>query len=156
MTVRSQSTFYRCPRGITRLELVIIVVILAVLGLVVAEQLSRRLNVARQEQVSSDLERVAAALHQYKLDNKRYPTSAQGLAALLSAPETKPMAKNWDGPYLSRESLLQDPWGRPYQYQSEFAPPSFLLKSLGADGEEGGEGVATDTVLRYQSADGQR
>ena len=156
MTAKQQPTFIGYCRGITRLELVIMVVILSVLGLVVAEQLSRRLNQARQEQMSSDMERIAAALHQYKLDNKRYPTTDQGLAALLSAPEIRPLAKYWHGPYLTRDSLLQDPWGRFYQYQSEFAPPSFLLKSLGADGKEGGEGAATDTLLRYQSADGQR
>lgn len=156
MAGQRQPQYKPGQRGITRLELVIIAVILCILGLVVAEQLSRRLNQARHEQVSSDLERIAAALHQYKLDNKRYPTAAQGLPALLTSPQTKPLAKHWDGPYLSRPTLLQDPWGRPYRYRSEFAPPSFELESLGADGKEGGDGSSADILLRYQSADGQR
>ncbi len=139
-------------QGITRLEIILVLIIVVILGLVLAEQLGQRLDQARQEVVSSDMQRIASGLHQYKLDNQRYPTTQQGLQALLSAPDTAPRALRWDGPYLSRETLLQDPWGRPYSYQSSDAPPAFSLGTLGADGREGGENGKTDTLLRYQSS----
>ncbi|AKH69769.1 type II secretion system protein G [Spongiibacter sp. IMCC21906] len=136
----------------TRLEVVIMVIILCILGLIVAEQIGQRMNAAGKDRVNNDLERIAAGLHQYKLDNKRYPTVGQGLNALLVAPKAGPKAPRWDGPYISRSNLLEDPWGLPYQYSSTVAPPSFTLKSLGSDRKEGGEAHGADIVLRYKSA----
>lgn len=141
-------------RGITRREILLILIIVSVLGVVLGELLGRRLDDARQEQVRNELERLANALHQYKLDNKRYPTTRQGLGALVKPPGDSPLAPQWDGPYLSRESLLRDPWGNPYNYTSTYAPPAFEVSSRGADGKPGGEDSDADTFFRYQSADG--
>ena len=139
-------------RGITRLEICIVVIIVSLLGLYIGEKVSQKIGSARQQQVATDLQRIAAGLHQYKLDNKRYPTEAQGLRALLEVPTADPLASRWNGPYLSRDSLLIDPWGRDYIYRASDAPPTFTLQTLGGDGKEGGEGGKSDTILKYQSS----
>lgn len=137
--------------GITRREVIWVLVIVAILAIYVSSLIKHRVEDAMHEHAQADLERIARALHQYKLDNLRYPSEEQGLAALLRSPASAPQAPNWAGPYLSRANLLDDPWQRPYRYQSSDAPPSFELASLGADGEPGGIGVDRDVMLRFKS-----
>ena len=137
--------------GITRREVIWVLVIVALLAIYVSSLIKHRVEDAMHEHAQADLERIARALHQYKLDNLRYPSEEQGLAALLQPPALTPLAPNWAGPYLSRANLLDDPWQRPYRYQSSDAPPSFELASFGADGQPGGKGIDRDVALRFKS-----
>ncbi len=138
-------------RGITRLEILVVLLIASVLLVWLGFVVSSRMDDVVPQQTQSELERIANALHQYKLDNQRYPTAEQGLKALVYPPETGPVADDWDGPYLSREDLLLDPWKRPYRYDSSDAPPHFEIKTLGADGAEGGENRNADVLIKFFS-----
>lgn len=145
-----QTSIFR-NRGITRREILLVLLIAALLAVWLNHVIRGRMDDVVPQQTQAELERIASALHQYKLDNKRYPTVEQGLRALLSPPEVGPQADNWDGPYLSREDLLIDPWKRPYRYDSSDAPPHFEIKTLGADGKEGGENRNADLVVKFFS-----
>ncbi len=144
------STLGRC-RGITRKEIVLVLLIAAALTIYVSSLVRHRMNDALQDQASADLERIASALHQYKLDNLRYPSPDQGLFALLESPALEPSPANWSGPYVNRASLLRDPWKRDYLYHSSDSPPSFSLSTLGADGEPGGTEANSDIVVKFHS-----
>ncbi|BAU76730.1 type II secretion system major pseudopilin GspG [Metapseudomonas furukawaii] len=128
-------------RGFTLIEIMVVVVILGVLAALVVPQIMSRPDQAKATAARSDIKSIAMALDIYKLDNHGYPTTQQGLPALVSKPGGTPAPRNWnpDG-YLKRLPL--DPWGRPYQY---LAPGShgnaYDLYSFGADGQAGGEGV---------------
>ncbi len=139
----------RLQRGITVKEVILILLILILGGLYLSTRVFERLDEARVTKARSDLERIAAALHQYKLDNQHYPYETQGLQALLQASEED--RSSWNGPYLQRSSLLFDPWKRPYRYSASNVPPTFALSSLGADGEVGGKGVDADIQIRFSS-----
>lgn len=141
----------RRQSGISLREVLVVIAVLALLGVVFAYIVMQRLDGAVGQQVDSELNRLSSALHRYKLDNRRYPTSEQGLQALLAKPIDEPIPQEWQGPYLDRWSLTVDPWGRPYRYQASHAPPRFELSTLGADNAVGGEGVDTDISLVYQS-----
>lgn len=141
-------------RGITRREILFILLITAALTIYISSIVKPRVGEALHEHAADDLARITRALHQYKLDNLRYPSSEQGLLALLAEPAIEPLSRRWSGPYLSRESLLRDPWSRDYHYQSSDAPPAFTLKTYGADGEEGGEGENRDLKVVFESHTG--
>ena len=144
------SSLYR-SRGITRREILVVLLIVAVFAVWLNQVVKTRMDDVVPQQTQLELERIANALHQYKLDNKRYPTVEQGLKALVYPPDTGPVAQDWNGPYLSREDLLVDPWKRPYLYDSSDAPPHFEIKTLGADGEEGGESRNADVLIKFFS-----
>lgn len=128
-------------RGFTLIEIMVVVVILGVLAALVVPQIMSRPDQAKATAAQSDIKAIAMALDIYKLDNHNYPSTQQGLEALVSKPSGRPPARNWnaDG-YLKR--LPVDPWGNPYQY---LAPGSranaYDLFSFGADGRPGGEGL---------------
>jgi general secretion pathway protein G len=132
-------------------EFVLILVMAAVIALGVGIIVNHRLDNAVTEQVNNDFLRLAAALHQYKLDNKRYPTTEQGLLALYTKPDSKPLAPRWQGPYISRVTLITGPWKNSYQYSSSSAPPGFELISLGADAKPEGVGRNADIYFRFES-----
>ncbi len=140
----------RC-RGITRKEIILVLLIASGLTIYVSGLVRHRVNDALYEQASADLQRIASALHQYKLDNLRYPSPEQGLHALFERPVLEPLAVNWSGPYISRISLLSDPWKHDYLYDSSDSPPSFTLKSLGGDSQVGGTDANTDIVIKFYS-----
>jgi general secretion pathway protein G len=96
---------------------------------------------ARVVRAQQDIRGIASALGLYKLDNFVYPTTAQGLEALVTQPTGQPEAPNWKG-YL--DNLPKDPWGRPYQYQSPGQHGPFDVFTWGADGKPGGEDEAAD------------
>ena len=131
-------------RGFTLIEILVVVVILGILGAVVVPQLMSRPDQARLEAARTDLKNLAAALDVYRLDNFQYPSSEQGLEALVSRPNGFPEPKNYspDG-YIKK--LPTDPWGSPYIY--ERSDTNYVLFSLGADGQEGGEGFNQDIRL---------
>lgn len=131
--------------GFTLIEILVVIVILGILGAVVVPQLLSRPDTARVQAAQTDLRTLSAALDVYRLDNFNYPSSEQGLEALVQKPAGFPEPKNWnpDG-YIKK--LPTDPWGSPYIY--ERFDGQISLYSLGADGAEGGEGIAADIKLR--------
>lgn len=132
-------------RGFTLIEILVVIVVLAVLATLVAPNVFRHVGAARETTARTQIEMLGAALDAYRLDNGRYPTTDQGLAALFVAPATEPRAANWRGPYL-RKAVPLDPWGAPYLYRAPGTQSGagYDLLSLGADGKPGGEGEAAD------------
>lgn len=132
-------------RGFTLIEILVVVVIIGILGAVIVPNLLGRPDQARVTAAQSDLRNLANALDIYRLDNYQYPSTDQGLEALVSKPSGFPEPKNYnpDG-YVKK--LPTDPWGSTYIY--ERTPSGFNLFSLGADGAEGGEGLNAD--IRFE------
>ncbi|SDK20164.1 general secretion pathway protein G [Microbulbifer yueqingensis] len=128
--------------GFTLIEIMVVIVILGVLGALVVPNIMGRTGEARVKAAVTDLRAIETALDMYRMDNFVYPSSEQGLQALVSKPSGFPEAKNWTQPYLKREA--KDPWGNEYQYISPGTEGPYDLYSLGADGKPGGEGEAAD------------
>ncbi len=128
--------------GFTRLEVMVVVVILGVLASFVVPNLLGNKEKADQQKAITDIVALENALDMYKLDNSVYPTTDQGLDALVSKPSS-PEPRNYrDGGYIKR--LPNDPWGNEYQYLSPGDNGTIDIFTLGADGQEGGEGIAAD------------
>ncbi|MGU2529205.1 GspG family T2SS major pseudopilin variant XcpT [Pseudomonas aeruginosa] len=127
----------RQQSGFTLIEIMVVVVILGILAALVVPQVMSRPDQAKVTVAKGDIKAIAAALDMYKLDNFAYPSTQQGLEALVKKPTGNPQPKNWnkDG-YLKK--LPVDPWGNPYQYLAPGTMGPFDLYSLGADGKEGG------------------
>lgn len=134
----------RAQQGFTLIEILVVVVILGILGAVVVPQIMGRPDTARVQAAQTDLRSLSAALDVYRLDNFQYPSSEQGLEALVAKPSGFPEPKNWN-PEGYIKKLPSDPWGSPYIY--ERMDTNFSLHSLGADGQEGGEGLNADIRL---------
>lgn len=134
-------------RGFTLVELLVVLVILGLLAGLVGPRLFGRVSDARRQTARSQIELLGTALDNYRLDNGRYPTTEQGLAALRERPRTEPLPIRWRGPYLEK-AVPDDPWGSAYRYRSpgEANPNGYDLLSLGADGERGGEGEDADVL----------
>lgn len=128
-------------RGFTLVELMIVVVIIGVLGALIVPNLMDRPNEARVTAARTDIASIMQALKLYKLDNHRYPTTQQGLAALVTLPASGPAPAHWK-PYLDK--LPNDPWGQPYQYLNPGLHGEIDVLSFGADGQSGGEGFDAD------------
>ncbi|WP_419209184.1 type II secretion system major pseudopilin GspG [Photobacterium leiognathi subsp. mandapamensis] len=130
-------------RGFTLLEVMVVIVILGVLASLVVPNLLGNKEKADQQKVVTDISALEQSLEMYKLDNSVYPTTDQGLEALVSKPSSSPEPRNYrDGGYIKR--LPKDPWGYEYQYVMPGEHGSIDIFSLGADGQEGGDGVNTD------------
>lgn len=127
-------------RGFTLLELMVVIIILGVLAGLVLPRFMGRTEEAKRTKAKLQIENLEAALKLYKLDNGNYPSTEQGLEALVQKPTTGVIPKNWrEGGYLEKGRVPLDPWERPYVYLSPgVTNKDFDLKSLGADGEEGG------------------
>lgn len=139
------STSSRNPsiRGFTLIEILVVIVILGVLAALIVPNVIQRPDEARVTVAKSDIAAIMQALKLYRLDNQRYPTAEQGLAALVARPETPPLPPNWkSGGYL--EKLPKDPWGRPYVYINPGVRGEIEIMSFGADGQTGGSGVDAD------------
>ncbi len=137
----------RRSRGFTLIEIMVVVVILAILGTLVAPQILGRIDEARVTKARNDLRLYQSALDLYRMDNFRYPTTDQGLEALVKKPND-PTLKNWR-PEGYVEQLRKDPWNHDYVYVSlglNGAP--YDLMSLGADGQPGGQGLDADISAR--------
>ena len=128
-------------RGFTLIELMVVLVIIGVLAALIVPNVIGRADDARATAAKTDVNNLMQALKLYRLDNQRYPTSEQGLQALLARPTAGPAAPNWK-PYV--EKLPNDPWGRPYQYLNPGIKGEIDVLSLGADGQPGGEGNNAD------------
>jgi general secretion pathway protein G len=130
-------------QGFTLLEIMVVLVILGLLVALVAPNVLQNQDRAMVEKAKADVALLEQALDMYKLDNFQYPTTNQGLEALVTKPEIDPQPKRYNSNgYIKR--LPQDPWGNPYQYLQPGTKKAFDVYSLGADGEMGGEGLAAD------------
>lgn len=128
-------------RGLTLIEIMVVVIIIGILVSVIAPNVMGRPDTARREVTRSDLLAIGNALDMYRLDNGAYPSTDQGLDALIDKPSGFPEPRNWGpDPYLKK--LPVDQWGNEFVYTSDGG--SFELMSLAADGEEGGEDEAAD------------
>lgn len=122
-------------RGFSLIELIVVLVILGLLATVVGPQVMDRLGRGKAEIAKLQIDQLEGALGLYRFDVGRYPTTSEGLRALVSDPGVQ----NWSGPYLDKQTLPKDPWGREYEYRSPGQYGDFDLYSLGADGVEGGD-----------------
>ena len=130
-------------RGFTLIEVLVVVAILAILAAIVVPRIMDRPDEAKRVAARADIGAIVQALKLYRLDNGGYPTTDQGLAALVQKPTTNPVPGNWkQGGYLER--LPKDPWGSDYQFLSPGVKGEIDVFSLGADRARGGEGNAAD------------
>jgi general secretion pathway protein G len=125
--------------GFTLVELIVVMVIIGILASLVYVKFIGRVGESKSNATKAQIEIFNQALDLFKLDTGRYPTTAEGLNALI----TNPGIQNWDGPYL-KKAIPNDPWKRPYNYQSPGTHGDYDISSLGADGSPGGEGENKD------------
>ena len=128
---------YKKSHGFTLIEIMVVVVIMGILAALVVPKLMGRTDDARILAARQDIATLMQGLKLYRLDDQRYPTTEQGLQALVNRPVNAPVPANWKaGGYLDR--LNKDPWGNPYQYLSPGTRGEVDIFSLGADGQPGG------------------
>jgi general secretion pathway protein G len=141
-TVSAMVSYFRQEtgrRGFTLVELLVVMAIIAMLAALVGPKLFPKLGKGKQAAAKAQIELTGQALDQFRLDVGRYPTTQEGLAALM----TNPGVDNWEGPYL-KKALPADPWGKPYQYLCPGTHGEYDLLSYGRDGTAGGEGEDKD------------
>ena len=141
---RKLASARRAPdAGVTLIEMMVVLVIIAIIAAVIVPNVINRPDEARVTVAKSDIRTLAASLELYRLDARAYPTTAQGLDALVHRPILEPIPEKWaEGGYLA--NLPNDPWGNPYLYVSPGETGTFDLMSHGADGAPGGEGTNAD------------
>ena len=134
-------------QGFTLIELMVVLVILGVLASLIVPRIMSRPEEARRIKARVDIQSLETALKLYNLDSGDYPTTEQGLQALIEPPAVGVLPTKWrDGGYLEKRKLPKDPWGNDYIYLSPGTQGDFDLISYGADGELGGEGKDEDVV----------
>lgn len=131
--------------GFTLLELLVVLAILALLAGLVGPRVLELLSGARSDSARIQIKNIEAALDLYSLDVGRYPTTDQGLSALMERPDN---VERWRGPYLKSTDGLTDPWGERYRYRVHGQTGSYSIVSLGADRAEGGDGEDADITSR--------
>jgi general secretion pathway protein G len=127
-------------RGFTLIELIVVIVILGLLASIVGTKVYRNVAKGKTATARSQIELLKLALEELRIDTGDYPSTAQGLGALVA----NPGMEHWDGPYLQKQTVPPDPWGNPYVYQSPGAHAEYDLSSLGKDGASGGDGESAD------------
>lgn len=130
-------------RGFTLIELLVVLVILGLLMSVVGPRVMKYVGGAKSDTAQLQIQDLAAALDMYNLEVGKYPSQEAGLKALIERPANVP---RWNGPYLRKSSIPQDPWDRDYLYRFPGEHGPFDISSLGADGQAGGEGDDADIV----------
>jgi general secretion pathway protein G len=132
-------------QGFTLIEIMVVLVILGILAGLIVPRIMGRPDEARRMKAKIQIQSLETALQLYKLDTGNYPTTEQGLQALVEAPATGELAKAWrDGGYLEKGQVPKDPWGYDYVYLSPGTRDEFDILSYGADGISGGEGKNED------------
>jgi len=128
--------------GFSLLELMVVVVIMSILALVIVPRIIDRPDQARSAKAKTDIASLSGAIEIYHLDNGFFPSTEQGLGALLSPPVTEPVPTNWNGPYIRGD--VKDPWKREFQYLAPGVHGDFDIFTFGADGVSGGSGADAD------------
>ena len=132
-------------RGFSLIDLMVVVIILGVLAMYIGPKQMGRTEQAKETQARVQMESLETALKLYKLDNSSYPSTEQGLQALVEQPESAPMPKKWrKGGYLEKGKVPKDPWGNEFIYLSPGVHGDFDIVSFGADGASGGEDESRD------------
>ena len=139
------TTRARLARGFTLIEIMVVITILGVLAALIVPRVVGRTDDAKIAAAKQDIASIMQALKLYRLDNGRYPTTDQGLQALITKPTTEPVPSNWkQGGYIERSTVPTDPWGEPYKYLSPGIRGEIDVFSLGRDKANGGEGPDAD------------
>jgi general secretion pathway protein G len=141
MIDKERRKHFSSKRGFTLVELLIVMVIIGMLAALVFPRLIPKVGKGKQSAAKAQIELLGQALDQFKLDTGRYPTTSEGLNALL----VNPGIPNWDGPYL-KKAVPNDPWKRPYSYTCPGSHGDYDILSYGADGAPGGEDENKDLV----------
>ncbi len=128
-------------RGMTLIEILVVLVLIGIVLGIVGGNFIGKGEKAKADAAKIEIGQIAQTLDLYKLEVGRYPTTQEGLQALVSAPAG---AANWNGPYWKKQSVPKDPWGNDYRYASPGSKGPYEITSLGADGKEGGEGPDKD------------
>jgi general secretion pathway protein G len=132
-------------RGFTLIELLVVILILGLLAGIVGPRLFGHTDEAKQTKARVQIENLSSALKMYKIDNGAFPTTEQGLEALVAQPQSGNIPKKWKkGGYLAKKQVPLDPWDNPYVYLSPGVNDDFDISSYGADGTPGGEGIDKD------------
>lgn len=135
----------RLARGFTLIEIMVVITILGVLAALIVPRVVGRTDDAKIAAAKQDIASLMQALKLYRLDNGRYPTTEQGLQALIAKPTLEPLPSNWkQGGYIERSSVPTDPWGEPYKYLNPGLKSEIDVFSLGRDKTNGGEGPDAD------------
>ena len=130
-------------KGFSLIELLVVLAILGLLAGQVGPQVLKFLGSSKTKTAKLQIEDLGAALDLYRLEVGRYPSTGEGLAALVGQPSG---AANWNGPYLKKKNVPEDPWGNEYQYRFPGENGPYDLYSLGADNANGGDGENKDVV----------
>jgi general secretion pathway protein G len=141
MIDKERQKHFSSKRGFTLVELLIVMVIIGMLAALVFPRLIPKVGKGKQSAAKAQIELLGQALDQFRLDTGRYPTTSEGLNALL----VNPGIPNWDGPYL-KKAVPDDPWKRPYSYTCPGSHGDYDILSYGADGAPGGEDENKDIV----------
>ncbi|MDP4028705.1 MAG: type II secretion system major pseudopilin GspG [Gallionella sp.] len=128
-------------QGFTLIELLVVLVILGLLASIAGPKVMNYLGGAKSDSAKLQVEEFGASLDLFKLETGRYPTSQEGLQALVQAPSG---LTGWNGPYLKKKAVPKDPWGNEYRYVSPGQHGPYDLSSLGADNRDGGDGENKD------------
>ncbi|MEH0021365.1 MAG: type II secretion system major pseudopilin GspG [Desulfobacter sp.] len=132
-------------KGFSFIELMVVVIILGILAGMIVPRYMGRTDEAKKVKAKVDIAAIETSLKMYRLDNGSYPSTEQGLMALIEKPTTEPAAPNWsENGYLDKKKLPKDPWNRDYIYISPGVNEEFDILSYGADGAPGGEGKNAD------------
>ena len=149
MTNINKKTDFRFldEKGFSFLELMVVVVILGILATYIAPRFMGRAEDAKAVKAKVDIAALETSLKLYKLDNSNYPTTEQGILALIEKPSTEPVPMNWkEKGYLAKARIPKDPWGREYLYLSPGIHDDYDIISYGADGAPGGDGKNKDII----------
>ncbi len=130
-------------RGFTLIELLVVLVILGLLASLVGPRVIKHLGESKSKTAMLQIEELSSALDVYRLEVGRYPSSDEGLTALVENPGS---VDQWNGPYLRKSTIRKDPWGNEYSYVAPGEHGDFDIYSLGADNSDGGEGENRDIL----------